>query len=167
MTKQFIVSCLWIASLWLAMTGSCFSTAQAARFSGDYLLQVCVSDKEGKELLPGSHVACQAYIAGILDYHNLIKSLGTAPSVDFCVPDGVGLTEIQHRVASYLYRNKHEQGPFIASPGVALALFQAFPCDANGNPAKRKPFKKPEGKDIDMALEPPAIETDSSKVPEE
>lgn len=41
----------------------CASPAQAARFSGDYLLQMCLSDKDGKELVPGGHVACQSYIS--------------------------------------------------------------------------------------------------------
>lgn len=102
--------------------------ARAARFSGDYLLQVCAADKNGKELSPGSHIACQAYIAGVMDYHSLMRSLGIAPSMDFCVPDNVGLYEVQARVASYIFRNRHEQGPFIASPGVAMALYQAYPC---------------------------------------
>lgn len=100
----------------------------AARFSGDYLLQVCAADQGGKETVPGGHIACQAYIAGILDYHNLIRSLGTAPSVDFCVPESATLNEVHNKVRSYIYKNHHEQGPFIASPGVALALYQAYPC---------------------------------------
>ncbi len=103
-------------------------SARAAQFSGDYLLQVCSSDKDGNELTSGGHLACQAYIAGILDYHQLIRSMDTAPSVDFCVPEGTSLNEIQVRVASYLYHNKHEQGPFIAAPGVALGLYKTYPC---------------------------------------
>lgn len=102
--------------------------AQAARFSGDYLLQMCLSDKDGKELVPGGHVACQSYIAGVLDYHNLIRSLGTSPSVEFCVPESAGLNQLQQAVASYLYQNKKQHGAFIAAPAVALALFNAYPC---------------------------------------
>jgi hypothetical protein len=102
--------------------------AQAARFSGDYLLQMCLSDKNGKELVPGGHVACQSYIAGVLDYHNLIRSLGTSPSVEFCVPESAGLNQLQKDVASYLYKNKSQHGAFIAAPAVALALFNAYPC---------------------------------------
>jgi hypothetical protein len=121
-----------MANLLAAIVGLlCFAIVpqvSAANFSGDYLLQVCSSDKQGRELSPGSHIACQAYIAGILDYHSVLKTLGTAPSIDFCVPDGVGLNEVQKKVTAYLSRNKHEQGPFIASPGVSLALFQAYPC---------------------------------------
>ena len=104
------------------------SPVQAARFSSDYLMQVCGSDAQGQELLPGGHTACQAYIAGILDYHNLIRSLGTAPSVDFCVPDDASMNEIHAKVSSYIFQNRHEQGPFIAAPGVALGLFSVWPC---------------------------------------
>jgi len=102
--------------------------AQSARFSGSYLLQVCGVDEQGNELTPGGHIACQAYIAGILDYHNLIRSLGAAPAVDFCVPDGADLNEVQARISRYLAENRHEQGPFIAAPGVALGLFESYPC---------------------------------------
>ncbi len=100
----------------------------AAWFSGDYLLQVCGVDAKDQELVEGGHIACQAYIAGVLDYHNLIRSLGTSPSVDFCVPEDVSMHEIHKNVVNYIHENHHEQGPFIAAPGVALALFQAYPC---------------------------------------
>ena len=102
--------------------------ARAAQFSGDYLLQVCGVNAKGEEIVEGGHIACQAYIAGIMDYHGLIRSLGTAPSVDFCVPEDVSMHEVQKNVANYIYDNHHEQGPFIAAPGVALALFKAYPC---------------------------------------
>lgn len=105
-----------------------FTPAQSARFSGDYLLQMCGYDEAGKEIVEGGHIACQAYIAGILDYHALIRSMGTAPSVDFCVPENVTMNEVHQKITSYVFRNKHEQGPFIAAPGVALGLFQAYPC---------------------------------------
>jgi hypothetical protein len=100
----------------------------AARFSGDYLLYVCGSDKNGKELVAGGHAVCQAYIAGILDYHNLIRSLGTAPGVDFCVPEGVDLYDLQRKVQSYVFKNRNLHSKFVASPGVALGLYAAYPC---------------------------------------
>lgn len=103
-------------------------SAQAARFTGEYLLQVCGSDEKGRELVKGGHVACQAYIAGVLDYHNLIRSLGTAPSVDFCVPSDIGLTMLQKQVTSYIFKNRGQHEKFIASPGVALAMFANYPC---------------------------------------
>jgi hypothetical protein len=106
--------------------------AQAARFSGDYLLQVCASDKNGKELVQGGHVACQSYISGVVDYHNLIRSLGGAPSVEFCVPEQTGLNELQRVVADYLFRHKKQHGAFVASPAVALALYNAYPCGKKG-----------------------------------
>jgi hypothetical protein len=108
--------------------------AHAARFTGEYLLQVCASDKNGKEIVPGGHIACQAYIAGVMDYHNLIKSMGTAPGIDFCVPDQEGMYNVQRRVTSYVFRKRSEHAAFIASPGVALALYGAYPCKGKKKP---------------------------------
>lgn len=100
----------------------------AARFSGEYLINVCASDANGQEVVQGGHVACQAYISGILDYHNLLRSLGTAPSIDFCVPEGTSLNDIQNKIVRYLLRNKSEHAKFIASPGVMLGLRKSYPC---------------------------------------
>lgn len=108
------------------------SPAQAARFSGEYLMHVCSSDAQGKELVPGGHIACQAYIAGVLDYHTLIRSLGTAPSVDFCVPAEADMNTLQNQVESYVFKNKSEHIGFIAAPGVALALYSYYPCAGKG-----------------------------------
>ena len=105
-----------------------FSPAQAARFSGDYLLQMCASDKDGREVVPGGHIACQAYIAGVMDYHTLLRSMGTAPSVDFCVPEGTSMGQLQLDVFRYIYRNRKMHGQFTATPGVALALYERYPC---------------------------------------
>lgn len=116
-----------------------FSSVQvrAARFSGEYLLSMCMPDKDGKERAPGAFIACQAYIAGVLDYHNLIRSLGSSPSLDFCVPESVSMNELQKKVVYYLLRNKSEHAQFVASPGVALALYAYYPCDRKEKPAKR------------------------------
>ncbi len=112
--------------------------AHSARFSGEYLLTMCASDDKGRELTPGAHIACQAYIAGVLDYHNLIRSMGTSPSVDFCVPEGTTMNQLQKGVVSYIYRNKEEHAKFVAAPAVALALFDMFPCGGQ-KVKKRKP----------------------------
>lgn len=116
-----------VVAVFLATMGA-GPRSMAAQFSGDYLLRLCLSDRNGKELVPGGHVACQSYISGILDYHNLQKSLGTAPpTVNFCVPDDVDLGLLQKVVTLYLIRNKQHAG-FTAAPAVALALYQFYPC---------------------------------------
>ena len=76
----------------------------------------------------GGHTACQAYIAGVVDYHNLIRSLGTAPSVDFCIPEGLDVPDLQNTVLGYFMRNFQNHDQFNAAPGVALALYEAYPC---------------------------------------
>ncbi len=105
------------------------SYAYAAQFSGQYLISMCASDKRGKELVKGGHIACQAYIAGVLDYHTLLKSLGTAPGIDFCVPDDASMNRLQATVQSYVLRNRKQHNSFIAAPGVALGLHNSFPCE--------------------------------------
>lgn len=98
-----------------------------ALISGGYLLELCKRDKDGGETVKGAHVACQSYIAGIVDYHNLLRSLGTSPNIDLCVPNTVKLNDLQDIVWKYLNANKHHDA-FIAAPAVSLALFEVFPC---------------------------------------
>lgn len=101
--------------------------AQAARFSGAYLLELCAMDAQGQELVPGGHVACQSYIAGVIDYHNVLQSMDVGPKVDICIPDNVGSTDLHKIVLKYLEANKQHDG-FVAAPAVTLALYEVFPC---------------------------------------
>ncbi len=96
-------------------------------FSAAYLQEICKSDARGNETVAGGHTACQAYIAGVIDYHNLMKSLGTAPTIDFCVPNTVPMRRLQNIVWLYLRKNG-QHSDFIASPAVTLALFEYYPC---------------------------------------
>ena len=122
MKNRFFTLILYIAVIFLPV-----STAHSAEFSGKYLLQICSSDKMGKELVERGHTACQAYIAGLMDYHNLIKSLRTAPGIDFCIPEGTSLSELQTVMVTYLLSsNLHDD--FIASPAIVLAFHKAYPC---------------------------------------
>ena len=68
-----------------------------ALFSGAYLLQLCQRDAAGNEMVPGGAAACQSYISGIIDYHNLLRSLGTAPSA-ICV-DATGAVLMPSAIA--------------------------------------------------------------------
>jgi hypothetical protein len=101
-------------------------------FSGAYLRDLCKRGPLGGETVKGAHTACQAYIAGVVDYHDLLRSLGTAPSVDFCVPNTVKMNDLQDLLYKYLEKNT-QHNAFSASPAVALALFEKYPC-----PAKKK-----------------------------
>lgn len=117
------------AMMFLSSVNVQFAKAEAtgALISGGYLVQICAREKDGSEKVSGGHTACQAYIAGIIDYHNLLRSLGTSPNVDICVPNTVKLNKLQDIVWSYLNANAHHDA-FIAAPAVTLALFEAFPC---------------------------------------
>lgn len=127
--RAFIRRAAWIFLLSCGL--SCLGGGQvlAREFSGAYLLQMCASAESGTELVPGGHIACQSYIAGVIDYHVLLRSLGTAPSIDFCIPDSVTLDLIQKVVALYLMRNR-QHAEFVAAPAVSLALYQSWPCKA-------------------------------------
>lgn len=123
--KQVVMSRLLVILLGFTFFAP---SSYGAQFSGQYLMSMCASDENGKELVAGGHIACQAYIAGVLDYHTLLKSLGTAPGIDFCVPDGATMNSLQSKVQSYVLRHKKQHSSFIAAPGVALGLHNAFPC---------------------------------------
>lgn len=101
--------------------------AHAARFTGAYLLHVCEIDAKGSEKVPGGHTACQAYIAGVLDYHSVLQSLKLSPKVDICIPQAVSMNDIHGVVLAYLRRHKEHDG-FIAAPAVTMALYQKYPC---------------------------------------
>ncbi len=97
------------------------SPAKAESLAGKTLLEYCGS-KDEKMLN-----RCAGYIQGIIDYHNLTTSLGTAPTVQFCIPQKVTLSQLVLVVHNYLNKNSQHDS-FIASPAVALALFERFPC---------------------------------------
>jgi hypothetical protein len=95
--------------------------AHAAFMTGKVLLGLCTSSKADDQF------ACENYIAGVIDYHILVRSLGTAPSVDFCLPRTVRMQQIKQVVQVYLTQRPEQHG-FVAAPAVALALYGTFPC---------------------------------------
>ncbi len=94
---------------------------EGALMTGKTLTLLCTSTKDDDQF------SCQSYIAGIIDYHHLIKSLGTAPSVDFCIPKEVTMGQLKQLVTQYIIAHTEHQD-FIAAPGVAMALYNAHPC---------------------------------------
>ena len=115
----------FILALFISATSP---SANAANFSGNYLLHVCAMNEDGSEVVQGGHTACQGYIAGMIDYHNVLRGLGTAPSIDFCIPEGEDLYAIQKNVYRYFYYKRDQHGEFVASPGIGLALSNFYPC---------------------------------------
>lgn len=101
-----------------------FSPAHAAvgaLMTGKTLALLCTSKEKDDQL------SCQSYIAGVVDYHNLLRSLGTAPSVNYCLPDNIGMVQMKQIVTRYLV-TRTEHRDFIAAPAVAMALYNAYPC---------------------------------------
>ena len=96
-------------------------------FSARYLEELCRSDAKGKEVVKGGHTACQSYISGVIDYHRLMQTLGTAPTIDFCVPNTEPMKKLQNIVWTYLRKNG-QHSEFLAAPAVTLALYNYYPC---------------------------------------
>lgn len=97
------------------------------QFSGAYLLHVCEMDAKGKEVIKGGHIACQSYIAGVIDYHRILQSMKLAPKIDICVPTKTSLNDVHKAVLAYLRKHK-ENDAFIAAPAVTMALYKLYPC---------------------------------------
>ena len=121
------------ASVFFFLFGLCLPVkpAAAAYMTSIDLIRTCTGKNiEDKKI-------CHGYIAGIIDYHNLARSLGTAPTVNFCVPQHLTISEVTFKVMSYL-RTAPQHDYFIASPAVALALYHSFPCSKVPKPSRRK-----------------------------
>lgn len=119
---------LLMAAIAMTLTLICAaSPAQAARFSGAYLMKICSVDDKGNETAPGAHAACQSYISGVIDYHNMLRSMKIAPAIDFCIPETVTLNEIHVKVLRYLQQNAQHDA-FVAAPAVLMALYESYPC---------------------------------------
>lgn len=104
------------------------SKSHAAQFSGDYLLKVCSVNRDGGERVSGGKIACQAYISGVIDYHNVLRSMGLTTDMDFCIPEKVTLNELHIRVLVYLYEHVKLHRKFVAAPAVSMALYSLYPC---------------------------------------
>lgn len=98
------------------------------------LTQLCGYDAQGRELAPSAHASCQSYMAGIIDYHDLFRSVGkTTPNIDFCLPQTITYTDLQRVVLEYLQAHSN----FADSPAasaVVIALHNDFPCETNDAP---------------------------------
>jgi hypothetical protein len=95
--------------------------AAAAYMTGDDLVKKCESN-DGRDVY-----ACMSYVAGVIDYQIMQQSMGTEPSVDFCLPEDLTIEKAAVTVMLYLEKNP-QQGSFIAAPAVSMALQQAYPC---------------------------------------
>lgn len=91
----------------------------------------CLSDK--KEDM----AACIYYVTGVIDYHTLMQSFGTAPTIDFCLPESISKEQAAVLVMAYL-KTSPQNDDFIAASSVPLALNKVFPCTAAPAPRKKK-----------------------------
>lgn len=123
---------IFAGTLLLALS---IATPSHAAITIGALTQLCGYDAQGRELAPSAHASCQSYMAGIIDYHDLFRSVGkTSPNIDFCLPQTVTYTDLQRVVLEYLQTHSN----FADSPAasaVVIALNNNYPC-ANSQPLR-------------------------------
>ena len=107
--------------------------ASAMFMSSADLGRMCLSDRSQ------DIYGCTNYIAGVIDYHALMQSFGTAPTIDFCLPESVSKQQVAVIVMAYM-RTSPQNDDFVAATVVPLALNKAFPC-AVAKPAVKKKKK--------------------------
>lgn len=117
-----------ICALFLFTMVAIVDRAKAAEFSGEYLYKMCELDRQGNEVVRGGKIACQAYISGVIDYHNTLRAMDLTSDMNFCIADDVTLNELQVRVFLYLKKNLKLHRNFVAAPAVSMALFSFYPC---------------------------------------
>ncbi|MFH1159134.1 MAG: Rap1a/Tai family immunity protein [Pseudomonadota bacterium] len=106
-----VCACLWLYG----------GQARAAYVTGDDLALSCLSDS------PQKIFSCLNYVAGVIDYHTMMQSLGTATAVDFCLPESLPIERAAEAVVDYLKKSPQHDS-FIAAPAVMMALQEAYPC---------------------------------------
>jgi len=102
--------------------------SHAAHFSGEYLYKVCALDKKGNEIVKGGKIACQSYISGVIDYHNMLRSMDLTSDMNFCIPQDTSLNELHLKVLMYLTERNKLHRKFVAAPAVTMALYSFYPC---------------------------------------
>lgn len=98
-----------------------FKSACAQFLTGHDLLAMCKSNDARKIY------SCMHYVAGVVDYHVVMQSLGTAPTADFCLSSQVSIEEATVAVMTYLGKSPEHQA-FIAAPAITMALHVKYPC---------------------------------------
>jgi hypothetical protein len=116
--KRLFLLIIGLYSFWVVL---CSEPVLANTVSGEELLAICRSQQDS------DLEKCDSYVQGVIDYHILTQSLGTAPTIDFCVPDDIDTTMLRSMVVRYLTKNQHHK-TFIAAPAIALALYESYPC---------------------------------------
>lgn len=105
--------------------------ASAAYVTGDELAASCEGDT------PQDIFTCTGYIAGVIDYHVIMQSLGTTPTIDFCLPETLSLDAAAFTVMQYL-KKAPQHDSFIAAPTVTMALHEKYPCGPVAVKKKKK-----------------------------
>jgi hypothetical protein len=102
--------------------------ARAGFVSTEDLTRSCMSSKKEQVGM------CLNFIAGVIDYHILLQSMGSQPIIDFCLPNNITIEDAGVAVMTYL--KKHPEHDALAAAVVPLALNDAWAC----HPIKKAPI---------------------------
>jgi hypothetical protein len=112
---------IWILAAVFLCLGLYGQPAAAAYVTGKDLKNECRSDKADDMM------GCMSYVEAVIDDQVMMQSMGTEPSVDFCLPDSLSIEKAAVTVMVYLERQP-QLDDFIAAPSVAMALHDSYPC---------------------------------------
>ena len=89
------------------------------------LLSMCRNKEMNTKVITPSF--CETYVAGVIDVHNMMRSMDFTTPVTFCIPEQYSIQQVTEIVLNDLAASpQHDH--FVAAPAVTLALFKAFPC---------------------------------------
>ena len=103
------------------------AAGKSAQVSTSYIRQVCARDGQGGEKLSGGSAVCQSYIAGVLDYHRMMASMGYIGNLEICMPADVTPRRKQDQVYRYIKRHNFDDDTN-AAPSVIMALHDRWGC---------------------------------------
>lgn len=115
--KKYVVLVALFTFLFMRSAGAVYYTAQE-------LAATCLKDSSS------DIQACTHYVAGVIDYHQLLQSLNVTGVMDFCLPDSITKQQAAVLVMAYL-RDAPQHDAFVAAAAIPLALNKAFPCPVN------------------------------------
>jgi len=118
--KNYLISLILFIFLWFTP-----KNAVSAYVTGDTLKLYCSSEESGDV------IACANYIAGIIDYHVFMQTMGVMHDFGFCIPEGVTIEAASFVVMKYLKSSPYYD-PFIGASSVIMALHSQYPCKTGG-----------------------------------
>jgi hypothetical protein len=99
-----------------------------AFFSGHQILELCRAHIDGTNTIKSN--ICASYIAGMVDYQNVLLGLGWLAKKDgWCLPEHVTTRQLVRVVVEHMENIPHEILNDAGAAQVSLALLNTYPCN--------------------------------------